>query len=226
MKFIMAQEARDLGINFISVVIKGVENKISSPDFEIERKERIEKLLKDIDESILEDDPILIGYRNLHRKVNVPRRKNTPASENLIKLLLKNKDIFSVNIVVDLYNIISMESRVALGAHDLRNVSGNINLRLTDGSEKFIPLGQSEAKEVKAGEYSYVDDDNEIICRLEIRQVEKTKISEDSQDIWFLIQGNEAVSHEHLLETANKIIADVTKYCGGQASITFDSEID
>lgn len=226
MEFIMSQAVRDLDINFISVVIKGVKNKQTTPEFDIERKARISKLLANLDDSTIDSDPILIGYRDLHKKVGVPRRKNTPASENLIKLLLKNQDLFSVNIVVDLYNIISMESRVALGAHDLKNVSGNINLRMSDGSEKFIPLGQIEPKQVKADEYIYVDDSNEIICRLEIRQVEKTKVTLESEDIWFLIQGNASVSHEHLLNTANKIMDDVTRFCGGEAKITFDSNVN
>ena len=122
--------------------------------------------------------------------------------------------MFHVNLAVDIYNLISMETGICLGAHDLKGVNGNITLRFTTGTEKFLPLGQTEPKEVKANEYSYIDDRNEILCRLEIRQVEKTKVTEEIN-----------VPHEYLLKTANQIIEETTKYCKGIGTIIFDSEI-
>lgn len=44
--------------------------------------------------------------------------------------------------------------------------------------------GDEEAKEVKAGIYSYIDDANDIICYSEIRQVDKTKVTNESKDIF------------------------------------------
>lgn len=35
-------------------------------------------------------------------------------------------------------------------------VDGNVTLKITDGTEKFLPLGSEELKPVKAGEYSFV----------------------------------------------------------------------
>ncbi|WP_396133041.1 phenylalanine--tRNA ligase beta subunit-related protein [Faecalibacillus faecis] len=36
-----------------------------------------------------------------------------------------------MNPLVDLYNLISMDTKLALGAHDLDKTEGNITLRLT-----------------------------------------------------------------------------------------------
>ena len=167
----------------------------------------------------IKNDEILEGFYRLHEKVKVPRRKNTQASENLIKLLMKNQDMFSINKVVDIYNIISMKSKLCLGAHDIEKIDGDVTLKITDGSELFIPLGSDEKKTLNPFEYSYVDSSNEIICRLEIRQVNKTKITESTKNVFYIIQGNEYTTDEYIEETAQELIQITTKYCGGKGKI-------
>ena len=88
--------------------------------------------------------------------------------KRLLKNLLKKQEFHKINPLVDLYNLISMDTKLALGAHDLDKIEGNITLRLTQGNENNIPLGSEEAKEVKAGIYSYIDDANDIFCFSEI----------------------------------------------------------
>ena len=106
-------------------------------------------------------------------------------------------------------------------AHDIDKVDGNITLKITDGTEKFIPLRSSEHQELKAGEYSYVDDANDIVCRLEIRQVNKAKVTEDTKNVFYIVQGNEYTSDELLEEVGNTIISITTKYCGGSGKIFY-----
>ena len=53
---------------------------------------------------------------------------------------------------------------MCLGAHDIDKVPGNVNLKITDGTENFIPLGSEEPKKVGVGEYSFVDD-NYLLAR-------------------------------------------------------------
>ena len=48
---------------------------------------------KDID---YHADPILEGFHILHDRAGVKRRKNIPASENLIRLLNKHGDVFYI----------------------------------------------------------------------------------------------------------------------------------
>ena len=127
--------------------------------------------------------------------------------------------MFYINQAVDIYNLISLESKLALGAHNIDRVVGNITLRFTDGSERFVPIGQSEPIPVAAHEYSYCDDANEVLCRLEIRQVEKTKVDEEAQNVFYIVQGNDATPDELLRETAQRIIDLTTRYCGGQGEI-------
>ena len=134
--------------------------------------------------------------------------------KRLLKNLLKKQEFHKINPLVDLYNLISMDTKLALGAHDLDKIEGNITLRLTQGNENYIPLGSEEAKEVKAGIYSYIDDANDIICYSEIRQVDKIKVTNESKDIFFIVQGNKETSDKYV-----KDIAKVTYYLGGTDEI-------
>jgi DNA/RNA-binding domain of Phe-tRNA-synthetase-like protein len=124
-----------------------------------------------------------------------------------------------VNKMVDINNIISLDSKLTLGAHNIDNVSGNVTLRFTNGTERFVPLGQTEPIPVSPHEYSYIDDSNEVLCRLEIRQVQKTLVDETACNVFYIVQGNEATSDELLLQTAQQIIDLTTKYSGGEGEI-------
>lgn len=142
----------------------------------------------------------------------VPRRKNLPASENLIRLLTKREDLISINKAVDIYNILSIESKLCLGAHDIDKVDGNVTLKITDGTEKFLPLESEELNLVKSGEYSFLDDNNDVVCWLDIRQVDKTKVTEDSKNVLYLIIGNKKTTDEELEKVTNNLISLTTKF--------------
>ena len=124
-----------------------------------------------------------------------------------------------INQAVDIYNLISLDSKLALGAHNIDQVDGDVTLRFTDGTEKFVPLGQQEPVPVNAHEYSYCDDANEVLCRLEIRQVNKTLVDESAKNVFYIVQGNEATTEDYLKEVAQRIIDTTVNYCGGTGEI-------
>ena len=215
MEFIVLDEVKILGVKALGVEINNIDNQTITEEYTAWRQAAVQELLAYYTDYDYKNDPVFEGFYRLHEKVGVPRRKNIPACENLVKLLLKKQELFAINKAVDIYNILSMRSKLALGAHDIDRFAGNVTLRLTDGSERFVPLGADEPKPVRAGEYSYIDDSNEIICHLEIRQVEKDKVTEDSRNIFYIVQGNEATPESLLQETAEELIRMTEKFCGG-----------
>ncbi len=215
MEFIVLDEVKNLGVKALGVEINNIDNQTITEEYTAWRQAAVQELLAYYTDYDYKNDPVFEGFYRLHEKVGVPRRKNIPACENLVKLLLKKQELFAINKAVDIYNILSMRSKLALGAHDIDRFAGNVTLRLTDGSERFVPLGADEPKPVRAGEYSYIDDSNEIICHLEIRQVEKDKVTEDSRNIFYIVQGNEATPESLLQETAEELIRMTEKFCGG-----------
>lgn len=219
MEFKVEKAVLDAGVKIVFVVIQGLDNSKESYEWHAHREILLNDLLeryKDID---VHQDPILEGFNLLHDHTGVKRRKNIPASENLIKLLQKHGSLTYINKVVDIYNLISLDSKLALGAHNIDRVSGNVTLRFTDGTERFVPLGQTEPVAINPHEYSYIDDSNEVLCRLEIRQVQKTLVDETARNVFYIVQGNDATSDELVHQTAQKIIDLTTQYCGGVGEI-------
>lgn len=219
MNFVVDNKVKELGVKIVALKIEGIDNNSKNSEFEVWRKKKIEELIKKYKNYDIKNDKVIEGFYFLHQLVGVPRRKNLPASENLIRLLIKREDLVHINKAVDIYNIISIDSKLCLGAHDIDKVPGNVNLKITDGTENFIPLGSEEPKKVGVGEYSFVDDNNDVICWLDIRQVDKTKVEENSKNVLYLVIGNKENTYEELEKVANEIIEITTKYCGGTGTI-------
>lgn len=219
MDFYVENKVLEIGVKILFVVVRNIDNRTVSQEWQVYREKRLNELLEEYRSIDVHTDPILEGFNILHDKSGVKRRKNIPASENLIKLLVKHEGMPFINQAVDIYNIISLESKLALGAHDIDKVDGNVTLRFTDGTEKFQPIGQAEPGLSNPHEYSYCDDANEVLCRLEVRQVEKTKVTEDARNIFYIVQGNAATPDNLLQETAGRIIEMTTRYCGGTGEV-------
>ncbi len=219
MEFIVENKVKELGVKILGIKIEGIDNKSINLEFNEWRENKIKELIQKYKDYDIKNDKVIEGFYELHQAVGVPRRKNLPSSENLIKSLIKKEDLVHINKAVDIYNIISIESKLSLGAHDIDKVSGNVYLKITDGTEKFIPLGSDEIKPVASGEYSFVDDDNDVICHLDIRQVDKTKVTEESKNILYLVIGNKENTYDELEKVANEIINITEKYCGGKSTI-------
>ena len=58
-----------------------------------------------------------------------------------------------------------------------------------------------------------------IICYSEIRQVDKTKVTNESKDIFFIVQGNKETSDKYVKDIAKELITVVTYYLGGTGEI-------
>lgn len=201
--FIISKEAEDLGLKAQAVLIKGINNRNYSEDFDEHKKSQLE-LIKQY------NGPILDGFRKLH--------KETPSSpETLLNSFLARGRFPKISPVVDIYNLVSIKSKLAFGAHDLDKLVRGVTLKIADGSELFTPLGKNEKQKVSPGEYCYVDEFNKVICRLEVLQCEETKVMPETKNILLFAEGNEFTSDEYLKSALTEATGLIIEYCGGEA---------
>ncbi len=219
--FDVADDVLALGLTVACFVMEGLENKESSPSFDMYLEQETNLILQNLSRENLKTDPMLQGFRLLHERVGCSNRKNIAASENLLKLLLKIGRLPRINLMVDIYNLVSLTTHLSLGAHDVKYIDGNVHLGITTGQEGFWPIGNHEPDSVKPGEYAYIDDANDIICRLEVRQVEKTKITPDTKECLYIIQGNPFTSSDDLKAATENLINLTRRFCGGQERILY-----
>lgn len=221
--FDVSDEVLALGLRGAYFTMSGLRNAEGDPAFDRLMDELVGEVLSDLSPEKIKGDPVLRGFRALHEAVGRSNRKNVASPENLLNMLLRQGRLPRVNLLVDIYNTVSVKSRLALGAHDLARVGGGVHLRLTVGGEGFWPIGAAEPKPVEAGEYAYVDDQNDVICRMEVRQVEKTKVTLETTECFYIIQGNASTDDDHLKSATEELLSLTTRFCGGEARMLYAS---
>jgi DNA/RNA-binding domain of Phe-tRNA-synthetase-like protein len=80
-----------------------------------------------------------------------------------------------------------------------------------------MALGAPTPTVVGPGEYGYFDETGEVICRMEVRQCERTKVGADTTECFFIIQGNPVTNPQMLRTAGEELILLTTRFCGGQA---------
>jgi DNA/RNA-binding domain of Phe-tRNA-synthetase-like protein len=211
--FTVADDAKKLGLRGAYFVVDFTSSKANPEAIAPLLHETIKKIR---DQQIdVKADPILTGFRDLHTKAGVSNRKHISSPENLITLILGGRDLPSINPIVDIYNIVSLETRLALGAHDTSEITGPIALKLTEGTESFTPLGSNEQKAIGVGEYGYIDEgQNEVICRLETRQCEKTKVADNTQQCFFIVEGSTNTELSYIEDAVTRLQHLLSEHCG------------
>jgi len=189
-RLVIDPEVAELGVVATYLVVTNLRNRKSDAEFERHKTEACKRLREEYTEAFVRDDPVIAGFRELRRRIGRSARKYPCSIEGLISSLVRTGGIPSINLAVDMYNLVSLETRLTLGAHDLDRVAGDITLRMARGGESFVPLGGGKLETVAAGDYHYVDEGGEVLCRLDYRQGDKTKVTLDTRRCLFIIQGN------------------------------------
>ena len=84
--------------------------------------------------------------------------------ENLLKRVLKGKPVGTITPAVDIYNAISLKYALPVGGEDIDTFDGDMVLGVTDGGDRFLPLGEEADDPTLPGELCYRDETG-AICR-------------------------------------------------------------
>ena len=217
MNFKVEREVLNLGLKVIGISITDLDNKIKTKEF-LKFKDKAYKALKEKYNNFeIETDLILRGFNELHKKIGVKRKKNTPISESLLKNFLKDEILPPSNKLIELCNIVILDSRLSIAIYDMDKIDGLVTLKQASTN---ISYNFSEKRTINQGEYIYTDS-KDILYRLEVNQNPKTIVNEDTTNIFVTVEGNEATSAEYIMEVASEIIDLITTYCGGNAKIIY-----
>ncbi len=218
MKFTVKREVLDLGLKVVGLTIQNIDNQKVTKKFINFKEKAYEELKEKYQNFDIETDLILRGFNKLHRKIGIKRRKNTPVNENILKRFLKDEQLNTNSKLNDIYNIVTLDSRLPIAFHDIDKIDGNVTLKITKAILTYTYEG--EEKITNQGEYIYTDNKS-LIYRLETEQSQKTLIDENTKNIFVTIEGNEDTSAEYLMEVTEEIIYLITSYCGGTAQIIY-----
>jgi len=208
MKLIIQHQVKTLGIDVRMALFREVNISNRSSLLERMKKELVEKMqTQDISKN-----PILEEYRKLYTRVGI--KGHLPPAEHLINIIKNNKRLPNINTLVDSYNLVSVKTFLSIGAHDADHIQGDVTFRLTNGSEKYTPLGENKPIKVSIGEYACMDEEK-ILCRMDIKQCNETKITKETKEFIVYVQGNKAVESEYLQKSFEQVCELIKEIGGG-----------
>jgi len=179
--------------------------KIKKKDANVQKwlNEMVEKIITRYNEENWYKSPTFTGFIKLHNEFS-SQKDLISSSQSLVSDIKEAGEIQNINTFVDIYNAISALTGVSIGVHDINEISGNPKLKILDEDQEFTVIGGKEKATAYKGEYAYIDDKG-ILCRLDIKQSNRTKISEKSKNIFVILQGHDSLG-EGVLEEAKKML--------------------
>ncbi|SHH10859.1 B3/B4 domain-containing protein (DNA/RNA-binding domain of Phe-tRNA-synthetase) [Anaerosphaera aminiphila DSM 21120] len=219
MEFIVDEKVKSvLGVDAIVGAL------LTNVDIDAELPQKFEDEIKDLTEyamdvtpEMLEENPVLEGYREKIRQIGRSLKRYPPSAEALINNMKKRQSMPRINSLIDLYNIGSLKSMLSIGAHDADSFTGPIRFVFTEEADSFVPVGGG-TKPVHVGDFVYRDD-NAIAAYLDARDADGFKIKEDTKNVLLVIQGNKNTSAEMRMEVLEEICENIKEVCGGDYKI-------
>ena len=206
-----------IGIDVKLAIIEGVNIEKSINGLDRLKKDVAEEL-KDID---IGDNTIVKAYNDIYKKFKVDVENS---AVHLVKLVQENGYFPTINTAVDSYNLVSAKKTISAGLHDLDHVIGNVKLSVTKGNELYIPLGEAEAENVPPGKFAMLDDEK-VLCWLDVKQGQNTKVGFDTRNLLLYVQGNIETSGLYLENALKEMCELITKYCGGSYRLINPTDI-
>ncbi len=116
-----------------------------------------------------------------------PTDKKARCSIEYLIWAFQKEKLRNIHPLVDLYNQASLMTLCPFGGEDIDRVGKQLILRQATGTEKFIPLGKTEAEQPQAQEVIWANGENQVVCRsLNWLESDAYKITESSKNIVFV----------------------------------------
>jgi DNA/RNA-binding domain of Phe-tRNA-synthetase-like protein len=194
------------GLAVHEITIEGLSVTRETPELSNFKKEVASKIKEEYDLDKLKDVDAIRKYRDFFWRLGIDPTKIRPASEALIRRILQGKDIPKINTAVDAYNLVSIETHVAIGAFDEALLKGKLTMRTADGGEEFHGIGMKEPKILK-GQEIVISDEEKLIAIYPYRDAENTKVTDKTESIYILSCGVPGIETE-LLRKASLLTKD------------------
>ena len=186
------------------VVAKGIDNSKSekiaemlNQNISIAEEKFQDKKVKEMDE--------IVSYRDKFRELGINPNKFMSSIEAIITRISKHKGFPSINPIVDLGNSLSIKYLVPLGAHDIGNLDDDICIRFSNKGDSFIPFGSDEEEYLEDGELIYSVVDKVRTRRWIWRQSEQGKITNQTTDVFFPIDGFKDKNYDSIINARDEL---------------------
>jgi DNA/RNA-binding domain of Phe-tRNA-synthetase-like protein len=141
------------------------------------------------------DDPHIAEWRVAFSRFGAKPKRYPCSAEALAARVIKGGALPRINVLVDLYNAISVRHLIPVGGEDLDRLAGPLRLTIADGSEAF---DGPDVEPPKPGEVVWRDDAGVTCRRWNWRQGTRTRLTEASTRAFFVFDRLPALPAEQL----------------------------
>lgn len=190
--------------------------KVAKKDPELEKLKKevnnlyVDKTLEDVNQI-----PQIKAYRDFFRSFGIDPASRHPSPDALLRRIVQGKGLYTINTLVDAYNVACLKTNLGMSAMDLNQLELPVTLRFSEDGEKINLLGGEETKTTKAGEIVYADSKEIITLDLNYRDCDKTKITENTKNILVYVDGCPGISEAQIQKALDLEIELIQLFCGG-----------
>lgn len=209
--------SRFLGVKIAYLLLHNAQV-ISTPPRQKKRARATENELRSFfdHKSILTESNIA-SWIDLYKSMDLDVTEIRPAQLELALNVLHGKNIPKINNIVDAANMLALTSKCPVGAFDLDNLVTPVMLRLSEAGETYVPLFCSEPETVPLGEIVYAD--NEGIFSRYSKDADRTKITLDTQNVLYVVDGAPSTEKMVLLRALDVLSDLLTDVAGENITI-------
>lgn len=134
--------------------------------------------------------PSIAAWRRAFTRFGAKPTQYRNAAEALLRRLVKTGEIPTINMLVDIGNLVSVRWAMPVAVMDQGSVVGGTTVRFATGEESFADLGSSETGRPEPGEVIFVDDAGTVSARRWCwRQSRQSASGPSTTDVLFVVEG-------------------------------------
>ena len=173
-------------------------------------------VLTQIGDTPLSELPNLAAWRSAFRRFGINPTKYRSAIEALLRRLTKKGDIPSINMLVDLGNLVSIRQRLPVAIFDVQALSGPITVHLAEGSERFTPLFETQVEHPEPGEVIFSDETRLVVARRWCwQQSDESAAKPDTTDVIITTESQHPSGEADVRTALTDLMNLLGEYAGG-----------
>ncbi|MFF5477869.1 B3/4 domain-containing protein [Streptomyces sp. NPDC012935] len=188
----VSDEVRALAPGFTHVAVEahGLVNGPSSEASSGLLDDAARRLAVRLDGGAPQEDPHMAAWRELYTAFGSKPSRTRNSAEALAKRALSEAGLPRINLLVDVYNAISVAHLIPVGGEDIDHIEGGMRLVRATGDEDFVTVagGEEVVEHPDAGEVVWRDDAGVTCRRWNWRQGPRTRLTEESVSGIFLLE--------------------------------------
>lgn len=159
--------------------------------------------------------PHIASWRDAYRSFGAKPGKFRSSIEAMVRRVLGGNELPTINALVDIGNILSLQYLVPMGGHAIDVVQQDLVLRPATGDEKFVPFGSEQIEHPNPGEIIFVEGNTVLTRRWSWRQANHTLTLPETTAIEFNVDGLPPVSESEVENICLRAIQLIERFCGG-----------